>query len=232
MAKYVFAMPELPGKDARSLAAYCRANLDAYRASRRRAGITMERAYLMPSPMGNFAIAYFEAANDFATTLAGFIKGDAFDKGFLDRARDVHGFDPSKPPPAPEVVGEWSDPAVTERRAGLAFTAPLKPGKVEAGRAFAKAAFETRRDQMTDSRRALGQNREVVCVNFTPNGEIVSVYLEGYDPAEGNRNFAASKSPFDTWFKAECRKIFVDGIDFDQPVPRIEQLWDWQSTKA
>ena len=186
----------------------------------------------MPSPMGNFAVAYFEAANDFAGTLGAFLGGDAFDKGFLDRAADIHGFDPANPPPSPEVVGDWWDPEVSERRAGLAFTAPLKPGTADAGRAFAKEAFETRRAEFRESRRALGQNREVVCLNHTPNGEIVSVYLEGNDPAEGNRQFAASKSRFDTWFKAECRKIFVDGIDFDQPVPPIEQLWDWQAGKA
>jgi hypothetical protein len=82
---------------------------------------------------------------------------------------------------------------------------------------------------LTASRRAIGQNREVVCVNHTPAGEIICVYLEGRDPAAANRAFAASKSAYDTWFKVECRKIFMDGIDFDQPVPPIEQIWDWQA---
>src|ERR1700686_5468674 len=133
MAKYAFALPVLPGKDAHSPAAYCRENKDAHRASRKRAGITMERVYLMPSPMGNFAVAYVDSTGDFATTFGSFTKGDPFDKGFVDRLQDVHGFDLSKPPSQlPEVVGDWSDPDVKERRAGLAFTAPLKLGKVEA----------------------------------------------------------------------------------------------------
>ena len=77
MAKFAFALPELPGKDARSVPAYCQANMNAYRASRKRAGITMERAYLMPSPMGNMAIGYLEVAGTFAGTMAGFLDGDA-----------------------------------------------------------------------------------------------------------------------------------------------------------
>jgi hypothetical protein len=188
----------------------------------------------MPSPMGSFAVAYIESANDFQTTFGSYTSGDSFDKGFVDTLRDVHGFDPGKPPPGPgpEIVGDWSDPAVAERRAGLAFMAPLKRGMIEAGRAFANAAFETRRAEMTASRRGLGQNREVVCVNYTPNGEAACVYLEGRDPAAGNRDFAASRSPFDTWFKAECRKIFIDAIDFDEPIPPIEQLWDWQAAAS
>jgi hypothetical protein len=142
MAKFAFAVPELPGKDSRSVPAYCRANIDAYRASRKRAGIALERVYRMPTPMGTFAIAYVEAAGDFQTTIGTFLKGDPFDKGFLDRVADVHGFDVTKPPPGPppEVVGDWWDPDVKDRRAGLAFTAPLKPGKVEAGRASSAVA--------------------------------------------------------------------------------------------
>ena len=231
MAKFAFAAPELPGKDARQVPAYCRANFDAYRASRKRAGITMERVYLMRTPMGNFAVAYIEAAGDFPTTLANFTKGDPFDKGFLDRVRDIHGFDINAAPPGPPsaVVGDWSDPDVKERRAGLAFMAPLKPGQVEAGGAFAKAAFETRRAELTAARRAVGLTREVVCLNYTPMGEVICVYIEGRDPVAGNRGFANSRSPYDKWFKAECRKIFIDSIDFDQPLPPIEPMMDWSA---
>jgi hypothetical protein len=234
LAKVVIAFPELPGKDARSIPAYCGANKEAYVASRKRAGTSMERVYLMPTPMGNFAIAYIESAGDFATTMGSYMGPDKFDKGFIDRLHDVHGFDPTKPPPGPppELVGDWADPSVADRRRGLAFTAPLKPGKVEAGRAFAKEAFETRLAEFTASRRANGGTREVVCVNYTPHGELVCVYLEGNDPAASNRSFAASRTPYDVWFKAECRKLFIDAIDFNDPVPPVEQIWDWQAGKA
>jgi hypothetical protein len=231
MAKFAFSVPELPGKDARSVPAYLRKDMKGYLASRKRAGITMERVFLMPTPMGNFVTAYLEAAGDFGTTMGSFLGGDPFDKGFLDRVAEVHGFDMSKPPPGPppELIAEWWDPAVKERRAGLAFMAPLKPGMDKAGRAFANEAFEKRKSELTASRRALRQRAELVFINSTPNGEIVCVYLEGTEPAAGNRAFAASKSPYDVWFKAECRKIFIDGIDFNVPLPPIEQIWDWRA---
>ena len=228
MAKYAFALPELPGKDARSVPAYCQANMNAYRASRKRAGITMERAYLMPSPMGNMAIGYLELAGTFAGTMERFLDGDAFDKGFVDKLREVHGLDTSGPAPEPEMVGDWQDPEVRARKRGLSFVVPLKPGKADAGRAFATAAFETRRAEMTASRRSIGESHESVFLNATPAGDMICVYLEGNDPAQGNRDFAASHSAFDTWFKTECGKIFIDGVDFNVPLPPIAQIWDWQ----
>jgi hypothetical protein len=100
-------------------------------------------------------------------------------------------------------------------------------GKTEAGRAFAKEAYITRRDEMTSSRRALGQSEELVFLNSTPIGDFVCVYLEGDDPVAGNRGFAASRSPFDTWFKDECLEIFAPGVDFYQPLPPIETLLDY-----
>ena len=231
MAKFAFAVPELTGKDARSIPAYNKKNMSGYLASRKRASITMERVYLMPTPMGNFVIAYIEAAADFGTTMSNFLGGDPFDKGFIARVKEVHGFDVSNPPPGPppELIAEWWDPAAKERHAGLAFMAPVRPGMDNAGRAFAKEAFEKRKSEFAASRRALNQTGELVFINSTPNGEIICGYLEGPDPVAGNRKFAASKSPYDAWFKAECRRIFVDGIDFDQPLPPIEQIWDWSA---
>ncbi len=233
MAKFAFSVPVLPGQDARSVPAHCREHEDQYRESRRRLGVTLERVYLMDTPMGSFAIAYIEGRDDFATMMGNMVRSDLpFDREFVRRVGEVHGFDPSQPPPGPppEVVAEWWDPDVKERRRGLAFVAPLAPGKVEAANAFGRAAFVDRREELTASRRALGQNGEVVVLNYTPQGEVLCVYLEGKDPAEGNRGFAASRSPYDVWFKERCREIFAPGIDFNQPVPPVEQIWDWQET--
>jgi hypothetical protein len=232
MHRYAFAVPELPGKDARSIPAFAKTQPDQLRESRRRAGITMERVYRMPTPMGVFTIGYIESAATFAETTALFAKSDLpFDREFLRRLADVHGFDATKPPPGPgpELIAEWWDPEVKERGRGLAFVAPLRPGKTAEGRAFARAATVERVKEMTASRRALGINGEVIVLNPTPQGDFVCVYLEGRDPVAGNRGFAASKSPFDVWFKAECRKIFPDAMDFDQPLPPIEQIHDWRA---
>jgi hypothetical protein len=127
------------------------------------------------------------------------------------------------------VLAEWFDPDVGERRRGLAFVAPVRPGKSDVGRAFANAAFNDRRKELAASRRSKDLNAEMVVLSETPQGDFVCVYIEGKDPVEGNRKFASSKEPYDVWFKSECRKIFPDAIDFDQPLPPIEQIHDWRA---
>jgi hypothetical protein len=43
-------------------------------------------------------------------------------------------------------------------------------------------AFESRRQELTESRRALRQTREEVFLNSTPDGDVGVAYLEGEDP--------------------------------------------------
>lgn len=200
--------------------------------SRKRLSTTMERIYRMPTPMGTFVIAYIETDKPFTEASAVLAaSNDPFDLELVRRLADVHGADFSKAPPGPppEVVGEWFDAGVRDRGRGLAFVAPLQPGKTAEGRAFAQAAFKERVKEFAASRRAKNLWGEVVVVNQTPHGDFVCVYLEGKDPVEGNRQFAASKEPFDVWFKGECRKIFPAAIDFNQPLPPIEQIHDWRA---
>jgi len=235
MGKTATAAPVLPGQDPRDVARLFSARMDEYRESRERAGITMERAYLMATPMGDFVIAYVEAEGDAGEAMMRLIQSDlAIDRDFAAALQRVHGFDLSQAPagPPPEVVGDWVDPDVTERKQGLAFCAPLIPGTTDLGREIAHEAFVTRRAEMTESRRALGQSVEVVVVNSTPQGDICCVYLEGDDPVEGNRGFAASTSAYDVWFKEQLTRIFPPVVDFSQPVPPIEQLWDYHRAAA
>jgi len=230
VAKFAIVVPVLPGKDARSVPLVMRDRMAEYEQSRARAGITMERAYEQPTPMGTFAVGYLESDHDFAETMGAIASSDLpVDRAFMDALKDVHGFDFTAPPPGPppELLGDWSDPQVSQRKRGLAFCAPLVPGRTEAGRAFINEAFTTRRDELTESRRALGQNREVVIVNSTPQGDVACVYVEGDDPVEANRRFAASTAAYDVWFKEQLATLFPPEVDFSQPVPPVEQIWDW-----
>jgi hypothetical protein len=231
--RYAVPFPVAPGKtdaDARSIASYFRANIDQYRESRRRLGTTVERIYLQATPMGSIVIAYAEADRDFGEWNRALISSDLeVDRKFIDMVAEIHGVDVRQPPagPPPETIGEWVDPQVTTRRKGLAFVAPLLPGKEDAGRAFAREAFVARNAELTESRRALGQNVEVVTLSSTPMGSFVCAYLEGNDPVEGNRGFAASARPYDAWFKDRLKELFPPEIDFSQPLPPIEQVFDY-----
>lgn len=235
MGKTATAAPVLPGQDPREVARLFTSRMDEYRESRDRAGITIERAFLMPTPMGDFVIAYVESEGDTNQAMMSIVQSDLpIDREFTAALQRIHGFDFSQAPagPPPEVVGDWSDPEVTQRRAGLAFVAPLIPGTTDLGREIAHEAFVTRRAEITESRRALGQNVEVVVVNSTPQGDVTCVYIEGEDPVAGNRGFAASTRPYDVWFKEQLTRIFPPVVDFSQPLPPIEQLWDYVRTGA
>ena len=235
MGKTANAFPVLPGQDPHGVAAMLRSRMDEYRESRTRAGITMERAYQMATPMGTFVIVYVEAEGDPGEAFAKIVGSDlAIDRDFVAAVKSVHGVDFTQPPagPPPEVIADWQDPAVTERKAGLAFVAPLLPGRTDAGRAFGREAFVERVAEFTESRRALGESVETVVLNSTPQGDVVCVYLEGDDPVEANRQHAASAAPFDVWFREQLATLFPPQVEFDRPLPPIEQIWDWHRAAA
>jgi len=229
MNKVVGVWPVLPGKDARTPAEILTRRPDEWRESRKRQGIHMERAYEQPTPMGTFVIGYIESEKSFAETNA-LLAGSELqiDRDFLSEIASVHGFDATQPPPfdPPELLGDWVDENVTERKRGLAFCAPVMPGAEDTGRAFAKEAYERRRDEFAASRRALGVTHETIVLNHGPQGDVIAVYIEGDDPVEGNRRFAASRSDYDVWFKEQCTHVFPPQIDFNQPVPPVTEIFD------
>ena len=229
MHRTVLVFPLLPGKsdsDARLIADRFEERPHEYLESRRRLGVTLERAYLQHTPMGNVVVAYTEADGDFASVAKSLVDSDLpLDRFFLESLRELHGIDltaPSGPPP--ETIGAWTDPAVTTRGRGMAFCAPLRPGKTDAAKAFIVDAF--RRDDMSRSRRALGGSVEVVSLVSTPQGDLAAAYLEGADPFAANARFAASTDPFDVWFRGELAELFPPEIDFGKPVQGVTEIFD------
>ena len=232
MYRTVFLAPEVPGQDSKSIPAMLKSRPDETRQSRRAAGVTMERVYRQSTPMGNFVIAYMETARPFLDTMESYQNSKLkIDADFLRMLAEVHGFDATKRPPGagPQTLGEWFDPNVKQRGRGLAFVAPLQPGRIEAGKEFVRVAWEEKADEFQASRRALNVNGEVLTLNSTPHGDFVCVYSEGKDPVASNAAFAKSQAPFDTWFKAEANRMVPPSVNFNQPLPQIEQIYDWQA---
>jgi hypothetical protein len=219
--------PVLPGKDARDIAKEMKSRPREYEESRRRLGITMERAYLQHTPMGDFVTSYIEADGDAPAKFAQLASSDLdIDRYFVQAVKEIHGADMTQPIPGPppETVAAWIDPMATSRGRGMALCAPLAPGATERARAFVADAYH--RDEFTASRRRLNVSEELLTLQSTPQGDIVGIYIEGDDPQKGNAGFAASQDPFDLWFKEELTKIFPPAVDFSKPVEGVEELFD------
>ncbi len=106
--------------------------------------------------------------------------------------------------------------------ASLAIAAPILPGKAEDFRRFAKEAVVTRRKEYEEYRRRYSLTKELAWIQQTPMGDMLIVLLEADDPVRANQAFAASKDPYDLWFKQQVGAI--TGIDFNQPIPVIPEL--------
>jgi len=238
MTKAGFAVPIMPGKE--DLATIhsieeIRRRMPEYEESRHRAGVTVERVYLQSNPdASKLFVIYVEAAGHTADVAGAFAtSGSDFDRWFLDVNQEITGIDFGRPAlgGGPEHIASWEE-AGGSRGTGLAFAVPLLPGKAEALRAWAREAFDSRRQELTESRLALGQTREEVFLNSSPAGDVAVAYLEGKDPVEANREFAASGAPYDRWFKDRLKELFPPFIDFGQPVPANETVWDWTRDQA
>lgn len=108
MPYYGFANPVLPGKV--DIWKSCVKEMTGPRnkervESRKRVGLTVERVWLQHTPMGDFAVVYWEA-EDIGKVFEGLMKSDApFDRWFRDKVLvEIHGMDVSNPPPMNELV--------------------------------------------------------------------------------------------------------------------------------
>jgi hypothetical protein len=227
MSRTAMVFPVVPGKDARAIAAELKSRPREYEQSRRALGITMERAYLQHTPMGDYVTAYIEAEGDVAGKYAQLASSELdIDRYFVRAVKEIHGADLTRPLPGPqpETVAAWVDSTSKRRGRGMAFCAPLTPGETERARAFVADAYH--RDEFTASRRRLNVSEELITLHSTPQGDVVGIYIEGDDPVKGNEGFAASSDPFDVWFKEQLTKIFPASIDFSKPVEGIEEIFD------
>jgi hypothetical protein len=229
MEKAIAVFPVRAGKDARDVIRVVEARRDQHSAARRRMGVHMERGFEQVTPMGTFMVAYVESDRPFGVTAAEVSQSELEAEHELAAAmNEITGFDASTPGEPSELLADWVDDVVTERKRGLAFFVPIRPGAAEAGRQFVKEAYVDRRNELAASRRTLGLIQETVTLNRTPIGDVVCVYIEGDDPVDANGRFAESRSDYDVWFKARAASIVLPEIDLNQPVRQVSQISDEQ----
>ena len=105
MASMAFALPLTPGKTEewrRWSAELLGPRRAEYEASRRRLGVTVERAYLQQTPQGDLNVVYLEG-DDLAGAFQGLATSqDPFDVWFRERAKALFsGLDLGQPLPGP-----------------------------------------------------------------------------------------------------------------------------------
>ena len=114
MAEYAFTVPILPGKT-QTLRTYITEMTGPrsreLKASRKRLGMKKELVWLQKTPMGDFAVVYWET-KDIGRVFEEVMKSqEPFDKWFRDKVLvEVHGMNPNQPPsPLNELIRKPQD---------------------------------------------------------------------------------------------------------------------------
>ena len=102
--------------------------------------------------------------------------------------------------------------------AEFSFAVPLLPGKTDAWRKAMPEIKGPRWDAYKESRKKLGIKREHLCLQHTPQGDIVVVHMDAKDPATVMPAMLAAVSPFDTWFLEAVLRT-AHGLDPKGPPP-------------
>ncbi|WP_077488747.1 hypothetical protein [Sinomonas mesophila] len=186
--------------------------------------LSLVRVYQMTTPMGDIVTTYEEA--------------DSVERSFQNQiddpsevaqllrefVKDTHGIDLSaQPPPEAEQWLEYSEPN-SQRHPGIAFSAPIQPGKAGVLRALTGETTGPRKAEWEALNRENGVTLHRAYIISTPMGDFTSVYFEAPDPIEANRRFAADASDFATHFKSQVADAL--GIDFSDPLPPIRTVFE------
>ena len=106
---------------------------------------------------------------------------------------------------------------------------PVLPGKVEAGRAFAKETIGARRAGYDEAQKRGGITRETWSLQETADGNaMVLVWFESPDPEKSFMELAQDDSDFAVWFRAQVKEI--TGVDLSEPDEGgPELLLEWKA---
>lgn len=96
----------------------------------------------------------------------------------------------------------------------FAIAVPILPGKTEAVKEFAHELSTTYHDAFAESRNKMNV-QERTFLQSTPMGDIVIITLEGENPAEAFKNFAAEDNEFTRFFAAKVKELH--GLDLHNP---------------
>jgi hypothetical protein len=186
--------------------------------------------YQMTTPMGDVVTTYQEADSIERSFQNQVDDPSEVAQLLRDHIKGTHGIDiAAQPPPAAEQWLEFTEPG-SLRNPGVAFSAPIQPGKTDLLRALGRETAGARKADWEANNRENGDTLHRAYIIPTPMGDFASVYFEAPDPAEANRRFAANTSSFGTYFKDQVAEAL--GIDFNDPLPPIRTVFEAVRAKA
>jgi hypothetical protein len=97
---------------------------------------------------------------------------------------------------------------------------PVLAGQSGAARTFMNQLDAERRAEYDQSERRIGITKEVWFLAALPSGDHLVGYMESHDFQSAFGQFAASKQPFDAWFKQQF--LAVTGFDFEHPPANMQ----------
>ncbi len=104
------------------------------------------------------------------------------------------------------------------------FAVPILSGKTEAWKQALAEINGPRKNEYLQARRDLGITKEVVCLQQSPHGDMVVVYIEARDTSRVLQDMMQATDPFHRWF---CQAILQDahGIDRSEPPPPANEVF-------
>jgi len=199
-------------------------------ASRKRLGVTKERGYLQQTPEGPLFVVYVEGprADQFLQNMSQ--STDNYDKWFLQNIQTLHGINlqTGKPPVIQHAYTLTTSAPINNK--SVAFCAPLPKEEVEDWQKFNRDLKARSPEHIASLERA-GVRKQVVCLNDTPQGPVVCVYMEGIDQL-ANLKMWTSDDKFDRWFVSTVSALH--GVDFASKAKdmHVEQRFDWYEGKT
>jgi hypothetical protein len=120
-------------------------------------------------------------------------------------------------------------PALRRDRHGMAIfndAYPVRPGKEDAARAFAKELSGPRLDELAALQRTGAVSRETWTLQETPTGWRILLWFEG-DIERTFAHLATADDEFTTWYRAQV--LDIAGIDLTDPEegPQPEVIFEW-----
>jgi hypothetical protein len=97
------------------------------------------------------------------------------------------------------------------------FALPILPGKTAAARAFLQELGGPRIQELAACSQTAGVAKEMWAIQQMPQGDFFVAYMAGEDLARAFREFAASQTAFDCWFKEQVQA--TTGADLNTPPP-------------